>query len=126
MQASIFEISIFPLVFQIPVSRRIHIRGVRACIRAEYRKRFVGGERKGEGERGGTYELRVTGAPLDSILFRDSTHSFHSAHPLGDFYSSLRISTLTSRHPQPSPSPFVPPSCWTIRLSFNQPSIRRK
>lgn len=49
MQASIFEISIFPLVFQIPVSRRIHIGGVRARIRAEYRKRFVGGGREGGG-----------------------------------------------------------------------------
>jgi len=64
MQASIFEISIFPLVFQIPVSRRIHIRGVRARIRPEYRKRFVGGEdaRRGRGRdrEGGTKEEERT------------------------------------------------------------------
>lgn len=42
---------------------------------------------------------------------------FYSLIPLcsppgsqGDFYSSLRISTLTSRHPQPSRSPARPPS----------------
>lgn len=61
MQANVFEISIFPLVLQIPVPRRIHTPGergtkggkrrrgdggMRARIRAEYRKRFVGGERE--------------------------------------------------------------------------------
>lgn len=63
MQANVFEISIFPLVLQIPVPRRIYTHresaerreareggrgdgGMRARIRAEYRKRFVGGERE--------------------------------------------------------------------------------
>lgn len=87
MQASVFEISIFPLVLQIPVSRRIHIGGECVHVYAQNIESDLlaegvsgnGGE-EGRGSGRGTYELRVTGAPLDSILFRDSTHSFHSAH----------------------------------------------
>lgn len=99
MQASIFEISIFPLVLQIPVSRRIHIAGVRVHVYARnIESDLLAEDARGEAgdERGGTYELRVTGAPLDSILFRDSTHSFHSAHPLGARETS--IPPFASRH----------------------------
>lgn len=117
MQASIFEISIFPLVFQIPVSRRVHIGRVRARIRAEYRKRFVGGEREGRGReegggRGGGRKRNVRASRHRRTLRLHPIPRFYSLIPLcsppgsqGDFYSSLRISTLTSRHPQPSPFP---------------------
>lgn len=115
MQASIFEISIFPLVLQIPVSRRIHIGGVRARIRAEYRKRFVGGGCEGGGR--GRKRRNVRASRHRRTLRLHPIPRFYSLIPLcsppgsqGDFYSSLRISTLTSRHPQPSPFPFAPTS----------------
>lgn len=115
MQASVFEISIFPLVLQIPVSRRIHIGGECVHVYAQNIESDLLAEGvSGNGEEGGggrgTYELRVTGAPLDSILFRDSTHSFHSAHPLGARETS--IPPFASRHWRPdihSPrSPLAP------------------
>lgn len=143
MQASVFEISIFPLVLQIPVSRRIHTgksgsgrrgsreegEGVRARIRAEYRKRFVGGgcdRRWGRGRVQEAEEVTEKRKRRVRRNVRASRHQrtlrlhpiprFYSLIPLcsppgsqGDFYSSLRISTLTSRHPQPSlPRPPAP------------------
>lgn len=143
MQASVFEISIFPLVLQIPVSRRIHTgksgsgrrgsreegEGVRARIRAEYRKRFVGGgcdRRWGRGRVQEAEEVTEKRRRRVRRNVRASRHQrtlrlhpiprFYSLIPLcsppgsqGDFYSSLRISTLTSRHPQPSlPRPPAP------------------
>lgn len=55
MQASVFEISIFPLVLQIPVSRRIHIGGECVHVYAQniesdlLAEGVSGNEEKGEG-----------------------------------------------------------------------------
>lgn len=93
----------------------VHIRGVRARIRAEYRKRFVGGGREGGGW--GRKRRNVRASRHRRTLRLHPIPRFYSLIPLcsppgsqGDFYSSLRISTLTSRHPQPSSSPFAPTS----------------
>lgn len=103
--------------------------GVRARIRAEYRKRFVGGgcdrrrgrERVQEAEevtekRRRRVRRNVRASRHQRTLRLHPIPRFYSLIPLcsppgsqGDFYSSLRISTLTSRHPQPSlPRPPAP------------------
>lgn len=92
-------------------------RWMRARICAEYRKRFVGRGREREGRRA---RRNVRASRHRRTLRLHPIPRFYSLIPLcsppgsqGDFYSSLRISTLTSRHPQPSlslslrsPSPF--------------------
>lgn len=59
----------------------------------------VGSKRRRRRRRDGrrAYEFCLSGAPSDSILFRDSTHSFHSAHPLGA--SGTCIPSFASRTP---------------------------
>lgn len=116
MQASVFEISIFPLVLQIPVSQHIHIGGECVHVYAQnIESDLLAEDVSGDGGKGERKRRNVRASRHRRTLRLHPISRFYSLIPLcsppfppgsqGDFYSSLRISTLTSRHPQPSPSP---------------------
>lgn len=97
MQASVFEISIFPLVLQIPVSRRIHIgeecvhvyaQNIESDLLAE----GVSGDR-GKGERERERNVRVSRHRRTLRL-----------HPIPRFYSLIPLCSP----PSPSLSPWEP------------------
>lgn len=101
----------------------VYARNIESDLLAE-RTRGGGGVGIGKGER---KRRNVRASRHRRTLRLHPIPRFYSLIPLcsppgsqGDFYSSLRISTLTSRHPQPSPSLFVltslPP---TFVLSFS-------
>lgn len=68
-------------------------------------------------------ESRVTDAFLDSILFRDSTHSFHFAHPLGTTETSIPLfASRSSDTDVPTSAVLGPPfSLYPRVYSFSLP-----